>query len=83
MIHDVLPAAVTYITPFIVNTFCIIHHKMFTVILLTCIGEIITNVLDFKRDAGLWHGVLTVSQTHVWCGLWFDTFTYTHTWMRS
>lgn len=66
MIHDVLPAAVTYITPFIVNAFCIIHHKIFTVILLTCIGEIITNVLDFKRDAGLWHGVLTVSQTHVW-----------------
>ncbi|XP_051565739.1 disco-interacting protein 2 homolog A-like isoform X5 [Myxocyprinus asiaticus] len=22
-------------------------------------GEIMTNVLDFKRDAGLWHGVLT------------------------
>lgn len=24
-------------------------------------GESITNVLDFKREAGLWHGVLTVS----------------------
>lgn len=24
-------------------------------------GETITNVLDFKREAGLWHGVLTVS----------------------
>lgn len=25
-------------------------------------GESITNVLDFKREAGLWHGVLTVSK---------------------
>lgn len=25
-------------------------------------AETITNVLDFKREAGLWHGVLTVSQ---------------------
>ncbi len=66
MISDVLLAALTYITAFIVNDFCIIHHKMFTVILLTCLGEILTNVLDFKRDAGLWHGVHTVSQTHVW-----------------
>lgn len=24
-------------------------------------AEVITNVLDFKREAGLWHGVLTVS----------------------
>lgn len=24
-------------------------------------AETLTNVLDFKRDAGLWHGVLTVS----------------------
>ena len=24
-------------------------------------AETITNVLDFKREAGLWHGVLTVS----------------------
>ena len=24
-------------------------------------AETITNVLDFKRDSGLWHGVLTVS----------------------
>uniref|UniRef100_A0A8C1F1Z2 Disco-interacting protein 2 homolog A n=1 Tax=Cyprinus carpio carpio TaxID=630221 RepID=A0A8C1F1Z2_CYPCA len=30
-------------------------------------GEIITNVLDFKRDAGLWHGVLTsvMNRMHV------------------
>ncbi|XDV31205.1 hypothetical protein PO909_033951, partial [Leuciscus waleckii] len=30
-------------------------------------GEIITNVLDFKRDAGLWHGVLTsvMNRLHV------------------
>nr|XP_055071560.1 disco-interacting protein 2 homolog A isoform X2 [Misgurnus anguillicaudatus] len=30
-------------------------------------GEIITNVLDFKRDAGLWHGVLTsvMNRIHV------------------
>lgn len=24
-------------------------------------AETLTNVLDFKREAGLWHGVLTVS----------------------
>ncbi|XP_065149214.1 disco-interacting protein 2 homolog A isoform X4 [Paramisgurnus dabryanus] len=30
-------------------------------------GEIVTNVLDFKRDAGLWHGVLTsvMNRIHV------------------
>ena len=26
-------------------------------------AETITNVLDFKREAGLWHGVLTVSES--------------------
>lgn len=24
-------------------------------------GETLVNVLDFKKDMGLWHGVLTVS----------------------
>ena len=28
-------------------------------------AETLTNVLDFKRDAGLWHGVLTVSAVSV------------------
>lgn len=27
-------------------------------------AETLTNVLDFKRDAGLWHAVLTVSAGH-------------------
>jgi len=26
-----------------------------------CAGEVMVCVLDFKRDVGLWHGVLTVS----------------------
>uniref|UniRef100_A0A3Q2P726 Disco interacting A n=1 Tax=Fundulus heteroclitus TaxID=8078 RepID=A0A3Q2P726_FUNHE len=33
-------------------------------------GETITNVLDFKREAGLWHGVLTVRVVNIptaWC----------------
>lgn len=30
-----------------------------------CLGETLVNVLDFKKDMGLWHGVLTVSL----CGL--------------
>lgn len=30
-------------------------------------GETIVNVLDFKKDAGLWHGILTVSWA--WTGL--------------
>lgn len=32
-------------------------------------GETLVNVLDFKKDMGLWHGVLTVSDAH----------THTHT----
>lgn len=28
-------------------------------------AETLTNVLDFKRDAGLWHGVLTVSAVSI------------------
>lgn len=27
------------------------------------LGETLVNVLDFKKDSGLWHGVLTVSIT--------------------
>lgn len=32
-------------------------------------GETLVNVLDFKKDMGLWHGVLTVSDahTHTYC----------------
>jgi len=26
-----------------------------------CTGEVMICVLDFKRDVGLWHGILTVS----------------------
>ncbi|MGH0120699.1 UNVERIFIED_CONTAM: hypothetical protein FKN15_031628 [Acipenser sinensis] len=35
--------------------------------LFLCLAETITNVLDFKRDAGLWHGVLTsvMNRMHV------------------
>lgn len=28
-----------------------------------CTGEVMICVLDFKRDVGLWHGILTVSQS--------------------
>ena len=28
--------------------------------MVLCIGEVMVCVLDFKRDVGLWHGVLTV-----------------------
>lgn len=28
-----------------------------------CAAETIVNVLDFKKDVGLWHGILTVSAT--------------------
>ena len=27
------------------------------------LGEVMVCVLDFKRDVGLWHGVLTVSES--------------------
>uniref|UniRef100_A0A672SYC7 Disco-interacting protein 2 homolog B-A-like n=1 Tax=Sinocyclocheilus grahami TaxID=75366 RepID=A0A672SYC7_SINGR len=30
-----------------------------------CEGETLVNVLDFKKDMGLWHGVLTVSDKNV------------------
>uniref|UniRef100_A0A8C2DXK9 Disco-interacting protein 2 homolog Ba n=1 Tax=Cyprinus carpio TaxID=7962 RepID=A0A8C2DXK9_CYPCA len=30
-----------------------------------CEGETLVNVLDFKKDSGLWHGVLTVNFPHV------------------
>lgn len=29
--------------------------------LFICTAETIVNVLDFKKDVGLWHGILTVS----------------------
>lgn len=33
-------------------------------------AETLTNVLDFKRDAGLWHAVLTVSAGRGGAGPW-------------
>lgn len=30
-------------------------------------GETLVNVLDFKKDMGLWHGVLTVSDKMCTC----------------
>ena len=30
------------------------------------LGEVMVCVLDFKRDVGLWHGILTVSHSLAW-----------------
>lgn len=39
------------------NTVCSIR----VICMCICAGEVMVCVLDFKRDVGLWHGVLTVS----------------------
>lgn len=33
-------------------------------ITLFVLGEVMVCVLDFKRDVGLWHGILCVSTLH-------------------
>ena len=33
-------------------------------ITLFLLGEVMVCVLDFKRDVGLWHGILCVSTLH-------------------
>lgn len=36
-------------------------HAVWTYVCSSRLGETLVNVLDFKKDMGLWHGVLTVS----------------------
>ena len=36
-----------------------------------CVGEVMVCVLDFKRDVGLWHGILTVSLQSLSVSLWY------------
>lgn len=47
------------------NTIYTLSHRFVTynktVCFLCVSAEIIVNVLDFKKDVGLWHGILTVS----------------------
>lgn len=40
------------------------HSDLICISVNVCVrflGETLVNVLDFKKDMGLWHGVLTVS----------------------
>lgn len=41
-------------------TICVIHSIQ-SHVCTSHLGETLVNVLDFKKDMGLWHGVLTVS----------------------
>jgi len=47
--------------------------QVFTLLVWRCngmclhAGETLVNVLDFKKDMGLWHGVLTVSDKMCTC----------------
>lgn len=41
-------------------TICVIH-SIRSHVCSSHLGETLVNVLDFKKDMGLWHGVLTVS----------------------
>lgn len=45
---------------------CIVVRNI-SYVFLHLLGETLVNVLDFKKDMGLWHGVLTVSlRGRVW-----------------
>lgn len=44
----------------IVQQLCVVSHSLSV---SRCPAETIVNVLDFKKDVGLWHAVLTVSKT--------------------
>lgn len=37
-------------------------HTVWSHVCSSHLGETLVNVLDFKKDMGLWHGILTVSQ---------------------
>lgn len=57
--HPLLPLWDTgFSLPFVLYLF-FINKNLST--LFVCTAETIVNVLDFKKDVGLWHGILTVS----------------------
>lgn len=44
-----------------------LRRAVFTMMCCFCrpAAETIVNVLDFKKEVGLWHAILTVRQTHI------------------
>lgn len=45
------------------QNFLLLKLKMISLCFFPVTGETVVNVLDFKKDAGLWHGMFAVSYT--------------------
>ena len=53
------------VSPFHLSLCLPLWVSLLTVYLSLSTAETIVNVLDFKKDVGLWHGILTVRATHL------------------